>query len=267
MYSDLSSIIEWDHWAKTIKLGSFCYIEDLYACVSTCIEAYQITHSKPIRKLLVKAMEQTMRAKMDSYEIFIVGRGLYFIGQDETVFRAIRLLQANTIRLCMEGEEKLPIPLWWLLPSQMCHEETENHYAELSKLVTCFTRFDPNSLTAKECACFLTCLADTIAHCSEQLYEHYRALVDLFRAGVRTIRTSDDESVNPWLLTALAKGLKMGLLNPEEFQPLIDRWADELEQSIAGQGWNIISQNGSDWPTLMALAACGRHPTQRGIQA
>lgn len=55
----------------------------------------------------------------------------------------------------------------------------------------------------------LRALAECIAECSEQIYEHYRALVDIFRSEVRT--TAPDAQT-------IRLGVSLGLLDDEEWE-------------------------------------------------
>lgn len=55
----------------------------------------------------------------------------------------------------------------------------------------------------------LTTLIGCIAECSEAIYEHYRALIDLFRQEIRRIQP-DEETI--------LKGIALGILDDEEWE-------------------------------------------------
>lgn len=71
----------------------------------------------------------------------------------------------------------------------------------------------------------LMALADTIEMMDMQIYEHYRALADLFLAAARDIlpwlgNLRDQEmSGCAMIVTALLKGIRLGLLDPEKYGP------------------------------------------------
>ncbi len=94
--------------------------------------------------------------------------------------------------------------------------------------------------TLRDEGLFLAALIDCIDLCSQELYEHWRALVDLFREAVRGLMPYQDKSTGlfrrhdeqavadaaPELsgsaLTAYAllKGARLGVLDPEKYVPL-----------------------------------------------
>lgn len=87
---------------------------------------------------------------------------------------------------------------------------------------------------------YLMALADTISLCREELYEHYRALVDLFRESIRGIlpyQAADglfhqvidhpeaagnytETSGSAMVAYALLKGVRLGILDPEKYLPI-----------------------------------------------
>ena len=87
---------------------------------------------------------------------------------------------------------------------------------------------------------YLMGLVDTIALCSEMLYEHYRALVDIFResiAGILAYQAEDglfyqvidhpetegnytETSGSSMIAYALLKGVRLGILDPEKYLPI-----------------------------------------------
>jgi len=87
---------------------------------------------------------------------------------------------------------------------------------------------------------YLMALVDTIEICSNQLYEHWRALVDLFReslAGMLRYETAEhlflqspdhpeaegnyaETSGSAMIAYAVLKGVRLGLLDPEKYGPI-----------------------------------------------
>ncbi len=87
---------------------------------------------------------------------------------------------------------------------------------------------------------YLMALIDTIGLCTEQLYEHYRALVDIFResiAGVLRYQAENglfyqvidhaeaegnytETSGSSMIAYAVLKGVRLGILDPEKYLPI-----------------------------------------------
>lgn len=69
---------------------------------------------------------------------------------------------------------------------------------------------------------FLLALAEGIAACSDQLYEHWRALVDIYRAtlrGVLSVLAEADVQTLAMAVWALLDGVRQGLIDPERYLP------------------------------------------------
>ncbi len=95
---------------------------------------------------------------------------------------------------------------------------------------------------------YLMALADTIGACSEQLYEHWRALVDIFResiAGVLRYQAEDglfyqvidhadepgnytETSGSAMIAYALLKGVRLGILDEEKYLPIGKRVVEQI---------------------------------------
>ncbi len=89
----------------------------------------------------------------------------------------------------------------------------------------------------------LMALADTIEMMDMQVYEHYRALADMFLTAARDIlpclgKLQDKEwTGRVMIITALLKGIRLGLLDPEKYGPpaldafiRLEKWAEEAEK-------------------------------------
>lgn len=69
----------------------------------------------------------------------------------------------------------------------------------------------------------LLALADAIDACSDQLYEHWRAMVDIFRSLLRSVLAADEPALGEtaaMLSTAIHAGVRMNLLDPERYLPV-----------------------------------------------
>lgn len=75
-------------------------------------------------------------------------------------------------------------------------------------------------------AAALLALADCIGLCSDQLYEHWRAMVDVYRVvlrGLLAAEAPDNPETEGMLLTALYAGVGMKLIDPERYLPIAAR--------------------------------------------
>lgn len=108
----------------------------------------------------------------------------------------------------------------------------------------------------------LAALADCVALCSEELYEHWRALVDWLREAVRGLMPfldresglfslpggDSDRAGNALAVYALLKAVRLGVLDPERYVPLGRRAFERLAQDRPGDGAEEAG------PLLMAWA-------------
>lgn len=98
---------------------------------------------------------------------------------------------------------------------------------------------------------YLMALVDTVELCSNQLYEHWRALVDIFReslAGVLRYQTAEglflqspdhpeaegnyaETSGSAMIAYAVLKGVRLGLIDPEKYLPIGRRIFEALRDT------------------------------------
>lgn len=71
----------------------------------------------------------------------------------------------------------------------------------------------------------LLALADAIGWCREELYEHYRALVDLFRAEMPVVLRQEESAV---VACAMLKAVRLGVINPEKYLPIGKKMFEKL---------------------------------------
>lgn len=136
------------------------------------------------------------------------------------------------------------------LPFSMAYEMQLHGMEKVAQVVNCFRllraeRWDDDlclyaPVAGKSAGCLrangwmLMALVDGIEVCSEQLYEHYRALVDLLREGVRgALRHVGDDGLLPhragddqgdamasmMMAYCLLKAVRLGLIDPERYLP------------------------------------------------
>ena len=108
----------------------------------------------------------------------------------------------------------------------------------------------------------LAALADCVALCSEELYEHWRALVDWLREAARGLMPfqdrdsglfrlpgeDGDRAGNALAVYALLKAVRLGVLDPERYVPLGRRAFERLAQDLPEDGAEEAG------PLLMAWA-------------
>lgn len=85
---------------------------------------------------------------------------------------------------------------------------------------------------ARDTALVLLALTDAIRTCSDQLYEHWRAMVDIYRAMLRGALASDaamDAQTTAMLVSALLDGVRQGLIDPERYLPVARRRMSALQ--------------------------------------
>ncbi len=81
---------------------------------------------------------------------------------------------------------------------------------------------------------FLLALTDAIAVCSDQLYEHWRAMVDIYREtlrGVLPVLADADAQTLALLMYALLTGVEMGLIDPERYLPVARKGIAALREN------------------------------------
>lgn len=145
------------------------------------------------------------------------------------------------------------------LPFRMAYEMKLNRMERVGQTAAMFRGIHQRLWKAKagrhdvplrEEAMFLLALTDAIDVCPDQLYEHWRALVDIYRETLRGVLpelAKADPQTLAVLLYALLTGVEMGLIDPERYLPVArrgiavlrqqgeDRAADILEEGVAAK--------------------------------
>ena len=133
------------------------------------------------------------------------------------------------------------------LPFRMAYEMKLNRMERVGQTAAMFRSVHQRLWNAKasrheatllEEGWFLLGLTDAIAICSDQLYEHWRAMVDIYRETLRGVlrelETADSQML-ALLLYALVAGVEMGLIDPERYLPVARRGIAFLRES--GDNW------------------------------
>ena len=77
----------------------------------------------------------------------------------------------------------------------------------------------------------LKTLTDTVEQMDMQLYEHYRALADMFLEAARGL-VSHEKEATAMAADALLKGVRLGLLDEEKYLPI----ALKMKEAACGEG-------------------------------
>ena len=137
--------------------------------------------------------------------------------------------------------------MYAVLPFRMAYEMKLNRMERVGQTAAMFRSVHQRLWNAKasrheatllEEGWFLLGLTDAIAICSDQLYEHWRAMVDIYRETLRGVlrelETADSQML-ALLLYALVAGVEMGLIDPERYLPVARRGIASLRES--GENW------------------------------
>ena len=71
----------------------------------------------------------------------------------------------------------------------------------------------------------LLALVDAIDACADQLYEHWRAMVDIYRDALKAALTAEApaDETGAMLVYAIHEGVRMNLIDPERYLPIANR--------------------------------------------
>lgn len=83
----------------------------------------------------------------------------------------------------------------------------------------------------RDTAIMLLALADAIELCADQLYEHWRAMVDIYRAvlrGALAAKAPAEPETAAMIVSALHAGVRMKLIDPERYLPIARKRITDL---------------------------------------
>lgn len=120
-----------------------------------------------------------------------------------------------------------------VLPFRMAYEMKLNRMAWVNRVAENFRSlhkrlFDPASglhragegegFSPESTGWFLMALVDSIDICDQQLYEHWRAMVDIYRVTLRGIlRSGKTAGAEAQLAYSILKGVRLGLIDGERY--------------------------------------------------
>ena len=140
------------------------------------------------------------------------------------------------------------------LPFRMAYEMKLNRMERVGQTAAMFrsvhqrlwkAKAGRHDATLREEGWFLLGLTDAISVCSDQLYEHWRAMVDIYRETLRGV-LRELEAADPQtlalLLYALLAGVEMGLIDPERYLPVARKGIASLRESGENQAADILEE-------------------------
>ncbi len=140
------------------------------------------------------------------------------------------------------------------LPFRMAYEMKLNRMERVGQTAAMFrgvhqrlwkAKAGRHDASLREEGWFLLGLTDAISVCSDQLYEHWRAMVDIYRETLRgVLREFDaaDSQTLALLLYALITGVEMGLIDPERYLPVARKGIAALRESGENQAADILEE-------------------------
>lgn len=223
--------------------------------VRVCIRLYQQTGDEQYRAYVIAWADSLMAAEGCCPE---GGKALFFAlaeTGEEKYREAIGGVMARLGRT--PSEAALPAEtLYAELPFRMAYEMK---LGGMEKVGLCAGKFRQSfkALWDKERALIsggryqtaitLLALTDCIDLCADQLYEHWRAMVDIYRValkGLLSAETPDNPETAGMLLTALHAGVRMNLIDPERYLPMAAKRIAALKAAGADKAAAVLEMEG-----------------------
>jgi len=147
------------------------------------------------------------------------------------------------------------------LPFRMAYEMKLNRMERVGQTAAMFrdvhnrlwnARAGRHDAALREEAWFLMALMDAVECCSDQLYEHWRALVDIYRVmltGMLRAAEEADPQTLALLLYALLRGVQQELIDPERYLPVARRGIETLRQNGESHAAEVLER-------IFGVSAC-----------
>lgn len=200
------------------------------ALLMGCIRVYQATGNALLRDYAVK------HAKAGMPLLF----ALDVTGEE-------RIRQAAVEQAAQDMNVQRLEEAFALLPFRMGYEMKLNRMAWVSRVAEQFkglrTRlYDAEAglycasagegFTPVSTGWYLAALVDSIEACDQQLYEHWRALVDIFRECLRgLLRFGNTAGAESLAVYAIRKAVRMGIIDPERYLPAAEKLETTMDES------------------------------------
>lgn len=90
---------------------------------------------------------------------------------------------------------------------------------------------------------YLAALVNSIEACDQQLYEHWRTLVDIFREALRGVLNGGSTSgAEAQVVYAIRKAVRLGIIDPERYLPQAEKLAAAMSEQN-GLGAYMLAQS------------------------
>ena len=100
--------------------------------------------------------------------------------------------------------------------------------------------------SVKATAYALLALVDAIDTCADQLYEHWRAMVDIYREVLRGALAAEfaADEAGAMLVYATLEGVRMNLIDPERYLPMAEKRIAALKAAGCGNAAAMLEMKG-----------------------
>lgn len=223
--------------------------------VRACIRLYGQTGEDACRAYVITWADSLLAADVCCPEC---GKALFFAlteTGDEKYRDAIHRVMTHLGRT--PGDAALPAEtLYSELPFRMAYEMK---LGGMEKVGLCAGKFRQSFATLwdeksglisggrYQSAVTLLALTDAIDLCADQLYEHWRAMVDIYRVVLRGLLAAETPS-NPetagMLITALHAGVRMNLIDPERYLPMAKKRIAALRSAGFAHAADMLEAEG-----------------------
>lgn len=161
------------------------------------------------------------------------------------------LLEENAVKQAIPVEPLTPQQSYETLPLRMACDVRDNrmaHVGEITRQILAVGRFAWEE-HPQDAAWYILTVADCVELVDEQLYEHYRALVDELRRASGWIKTDSGRFYDLLLkeasVYAMVKGIRMGVLHEEKYVDIaktLHAWDADADETVLGLQLLIYSE-------------------------
>lgn len=186
---------------------------------------------------------EKLRACMGEGQIAGLGMGLMFAWEEtgEECFRS----SMEQLALRPVAMERLA-DAYGELPFRMAYEMKLNRMAWVSRVAEQFIDLrnrlydektglyratEGSGFSPMATGWYLAALVDSIEACDQQLYEHWRSLVNIFREALRgMLRSGSTGGAEALIVYAIRKGVRLGIIDPERYLPQAEKLAAVMSE-------------------------------------
>lgn len=237
------NINQWfkDYLAKyTPCKNDWNYVE---GCIlKAAVDLYQATGDADFKQFALDYMSACVaedgsipncEMRQRSFEAINAGKTLFFALEETGEERYRKAIEFHMQRLRCGDDPKDGKTIYAAGPFWMAYEMKCGGMEKVADVVRLYKCMDndgqrPDGWT-------LMALVDAIGWCREELYEHYRALVDIFREKLAGVLLHPADEADAMVSYALLKAVRLGLIDPEKYLLIGKRMLDALQVRLSGQ--------------------------------